>query len=222
MRCLLVCASPDAGPASWISSLAAENDCVIAVDGGGARCLEAGIVPDVLVGDADSLAAEKLAELQSRGVEWISSPRDKDDSDLALALAYARSQGAAEVTVTGAWGGRADHSLAALAALVGAAELRPRILEPDLALWVLTPEARSSLQLAGVGATLSLISYGGAAIVSEEGVKWPLVSKMLEPSTTLGLSNVITDTDIAKVSVSSGTVIVVSERVQGVPCATEV
>lgn len=222
MRCLLVCASPDAGPASWISSLAAENDCVIAVDGGGARCLEAGIVPDVLVGDADSLAAEKLAELQSRGVEWISSPRDKDDSDLALALAYARSQGATEVMVTGAWGGRADHSLAALAALVGAAELRPRILEPGLALWVLAPEARSSLRLVGVGSTLSLISYGGTAIVSEEGVKWPLVNKMLEPSTTLGLSNVITDTDIAKVSVSSGTVIVVSERVQGVPCATEV
>lgn len=221
MRCLLVCASPDAGSAEWLSSLAAEHDVVLAVDGGGSRCLQAHIVPDALVGDVDSLDPVDFAQIQSQGVLWISSPADKDDSDLALALQYARDAGATMVTVTGAWGGRADHSLASLAALVGAADLLPSLIEPDFSAWVLAPGARSSLRLEGEGATLSLIPWGGTAIVSEMGVKWPLRDKSLGPTSTLGLSNVITDTDTALVSVSSGTVIVISATVNGVARATE-
>ena len=47
------------------SALAADVDFVVAVDGGGRVCLEAGVLPDIVMGDFDSLSSDDLDRLAS-------------------------------------------------------------------------------------------------------------------------------------------------------------
>jgi thiamine pyrophosphokinase len=72
-------------------------------------------VPDVVVGDFDSLAAADRARLESLGVELRVAASDKDESDMELCLLTALERGAAAVTVLGALGVvRPEHSVANL------------------------------------------------------------------------------------------------------------
>ncbi len=86
---------------------------LIAADGGAARCLAAGLWPDVVVGDFDSLAGEVLDRLRGHGVEVRSASRDKDESDMELCLLLALARGLVHVAILGALGlVRPEHSLA--------------------------------------------------------------------------------------------------------------
>ena len=89
----------------------ANDALVIGADGGGERLLAAGIEPDVVVGDLDSLSAVAQKQFSDRLVR-DSAP---DSSDLEKAVAWARTEGADDIVVIGWSGGRLDHTLAALA-----------------------------------------------------------------------------------------------------------
>jgi thiamine pyrophosphokinase len=94
---------------------AADRPLLIAADGGAAHVLAAGLVPDVVVGDFDSLADADRVRLLEMAVELRAAPRDKDESDMELCLLTALEAGAASITLLGALGvGRPEHSLANL------------------------------------------------------------------------------------------------------------
>lgn len=209
MRALLVCAAGVHGSASLVTALAQGAELVVAVDGGGAICRRAGVVPDLVVGDLDSLSPRDEKALEAAGSEIVRFPAEKNDSDLALALRVARERGAAEVIVTAASSGRLDHTLFVISALAESADLSPVLVEPTLELFVLSPRHRASLQVRGDGATLSLIAFGESAKVSASGTQWPLDGEVLEPTTTRGLSNRVTGVDGAQVSVLEGIVLAV-------------
>lgn len=212
MKTLLVCAAPVTGSSALVARLAPNADFVIAVDGGGAVCLEGGVTPDVLVGDLDSADSETVNELLARGVPVQRFPAEKDATDLELAIGEARRRGARQIVVTAATAGRLDHTLAALAVLAGATDLQPEIAEPDLSGWVLGRSGRSDLKLTGAGATVSVIPWGGIALVSARGVRWPLDHAELGPETALGVSNVISASGAAVFTAHQGTVLVLSIR----------
>ncbi len=221
MRVLIVCAAPLAGSPELVASLATDADLVIAVDGGGAVCQDAGVVPGVVLGDFDSLAAEVVAEFSREGVEVVRFPADKDATDLELAIEYARAAGASTIVVTAATSGRLDHTLGVMAALWAARDLRPRIAEPDMDGWLLAKGSREAVALSGPGAVVSLVPGDGTAEVSALGVRWPLDHARLGPGTTLGISNVVVDATSARFRIHEGVVLVIAPRVGG-PIATEV
>src|SRR5689334_754444 len=90
---------------------------LIAADGGALPLLRAGMTPHMAIGDMDSIDAAGLAELEARGVAIRRFPREKDETDLELALLYAAQAGATAIDVLGALGGRWDHTLANVALL---------------------------------------------------------------------------------------------------------
>lgn len=221
MRPLLVCAAAAPGAVDLVATLARDADLVIAVDGGGALCLAAGVVPDVLVGDLDSLSAEAAARIQAAGAEVVRFPAEKDASDLELALGEARTRGATRVVVTAAASGRLDHTLAALATLAAAADLAPRLVEPTMSAWVLSPSGRDRVALSGEGSTLSIVAWGGGALVSATGVHWPLDRALLEPTSTRGLSNVVAGSKRAVIVAHEGIALVITAEENGLPTASE-
>lgn len=220
MNALLVCAAPAPGGPDLVGRLAPSADLVIAVDGGGSVCFEAGVVPDILVGDFDSLPGSLLDDFVSQGVRVVEFPADKDETDLALALDVARREGVDRVTVTAASAGRLDHTLAVVGTLAAAADLRPRLREPELRGWVLSTALAPRITLKGVGATVSILAPGWGATVSVRGVRWPLAKAELAPLSVLGMSNVIVDSAGAVIEVHAGTVLVLSPHVDVSP-ATE-
>jgi thiamine pyrophosphokinase len=94
---------------------AQQFDCVIAVDRGYASLKRIGVESDVAVGDFDSLGFTPSCEVRTFPVE-------KDASDMELAMREARSRGADEVLLYGAFSARLDHTLANLQVMMGYAE----------------------------------------------------------------------------------------------------
>lgn len=86
-------------------------DFVIAADSGLVIAEKSGIVPDLIVGDMDSLGdASILSRYPQERIEiW---PQDKDYTDTELALAALAKRGIDEVILVGGAGGRIDHFLA--------------------------------------------------------------------------------------------------------------
>ncbi len=208
-RALLVCAAPVVGYGDLIRDLALESDVVIAVDGGALLCRQASVTPDLVVGDLDSIDAETLGLLDTGATAFIKYPADKDDSDLDLAVAQARSQGITEIVVCAAFSGRLDHTLAAVGTLASAPDLRPEIVEPEQRGWILSSSHRPRLDIGPIGATISVLALCERVVVSMHGVRWPLVHERLSLLDSRTLSNVTTHAD-AYIQLHSGVALVVA------------
>ena len=89
------------------------EDLVIAADAGYRTCRELGIVPDLLLGDFDSMdQPTDFANIHR-------SPVEKDDTDTMLAVKTGLEQGCREFHLYGGTGGRRlDHTLANLQTLL--------------------------------------------------------------------------------------------------------
>lgn len=232
LRALVVASMATRDPA-LVAELSAECDTVIAADGGGRACLLAGVIPDLVVGDLDSLGAEDRHALEREGVRFSISPAAKDVTDLDLALTEVRGfhastdrepddpSGGMEVVVTGIFGGRVDHSIASIGTLWRFADIRPRVREPDLSAWVLSSSARDRLELFGVGSLVSLFALGGPATVTCGGCAYLLGDDVLDPLDSRGLSNLIVS-EPALVRVSAGSLLVISVPTNGISLARDV
>ena len=185
---------------------------MIAVDGGGTVCLEAGVTPDDLVGDLDSAEPATVDELLSRGVPSTASQPRRTRPTWSWLSPKRGDRAPREIVVTAATAGRLDHTLAVVAALAAAADLQPQISDPEVAGWLLAPSGRRDLTLKGVGSTVSLMAWGGTALVSARGVRWPLERAELGPESTLGVSNRLCSTSGATFSAHQGAVLVLSVR----------
>ena len=82
---------------------------VIAVDGGLVYCKKMHIQPKLIIGDFDSTPEPLLLEYGD--IEKIHFPKDKDKTDLELALEIAAERNLSPATVFGALGKRSDHTL---------------------------------------------------------------------------------------------------------------
>lgn len=78
---------------------------IIALDGATQWLLTGGIIPDLVVGDFDSISIEDCKDLP------VHHCADQESNDLAKALAYCVEHHLSEVIVLGAFGLRADHFL---------------------------------------------------------------------------------------------------------------
>jgi thiamine pyrophosphokinase len=201
-----------ADPAAALNALRA-GDFLLAADGGAQNCRSLGLVPNVVIGDLDSLSRADLQFLRDRGTELIEHPRDKDQTDLELALRYAVKLGAAEILLIGLLGGRLDQTLANLLLLSlpdwGNVQLATRE-GPDTAFFL---RGGNSLSLEGQpGDIVSLIPLSPAVTgVSTTGLRWSLEDTLLEFGSTLGISNEMVATG-AQVEIKEGKLLIVHRQ----------
>lgn len=208
---LLVAAAPRTEGPDVVAALAGDAQLVVGVDGGAARCLAAGVVPNVVVGDMDSLPEPDRAVLEHKGVRFVVASVDKDVTDLDLAIVHAVESGASEIVATGCTSGRIDHTLAALGSLVEAAGLRPRVVEQDVEIWILAPASRQRVEVTPASTVFSVLSATEDAVVSVAGAVWPLDMARVSHLGSLGVSNVAGEHG-AIVTVHEGVVLVIAQR----------
>lgn len=165
---------------------------VIAADGGLDHARAAGLEPDVLVGDLDSVSPEGLA-WASQHIEVEPHPVDKPATDTELAVARAARSLPQRILLIAGQGARMDHAVAALGAL-GAAELTA--VDSLDAWWgadrlhVVHAPRTLTLDLPA-GTTFSVLAmHGPARGVTVTGARWPLTEHDLQPLVGLGVSNV--------------------------------
>lgn len=182
---------------------------VIAADGGLDHARAAGLDPDVLVGDLDSVSAIGLA-WASEHIEVVPHPVDKAATDTELAVAHAAGYGPSRIILVAGQGDRLDHAVAALGALGAPSLAGVAALE---AWWgsdqLHVVHAPHSVDLeVPVGTIFSVLAmHGPASGVNVSGARWPLEDHDLDPLVGLGVSN-IADAAV-RVAVTDGIVTVV-------------
>jgi len=180
-----------------------DADYLIACDGGLRHFPLLGLSPHCLIGDFDSAPAPLLAEYQSRGIPVIPFPPEKDETDLALAVAHALSAHPESITILGALGGRMDHTLANFHVLAQTGNVPTEIWDENTRIQLLRPGAAVPLHREGY-ATLSLIPLTSqVAGITTQGLKYPLHNETLRAGETRGVSNVFA-TQTAAVCIQSG------------------
>jgi thiamine pyrophosphokinase len=171
-----------------------------------------GLIPDVVVGDMDSLDPGLRADLEADDVRFVVHPTRKDETDLELALQLAVDEGADEIEILAMLGGRLDQSLAnlLLVARVEWAPARVKVTEGNQTAWPVWGGQETAINGA-CGDLLSLIPLSALVIgVTLEGVEWPLDAATLHFGSTLSVSNVLTAT-VARLSVKEGLILVVHQ-----------
>ncbi|MBI5348458.1 MAG: thiamine diphosphokinase [Chloroflexi bacterium] len=181
------------------------DDVIIAADGGAKYCRALNLTPRVIIGDLDSISPNDLAEFKNKGSRILQYPKRKDETDLELAIDLAIAEGASEIILFGALGGRWDQTLANLLipALDKFSSTPIRLMDGDQEITLL--RGGSTLRWRGhAGATVSLIPIGGEARgVTTSGLEYPLRDGVLKLGSTLGVSNVIVSEE-ANVSLKDG------------------
>lgn len=187
---LIVGAAPEPDGEGYYASVIAAADVVIAADAGLHVSLAAGRVPNVCVGDFDSVDRSRLETARLGGARIVQHPSRKDVSDLDLALDEARALGARRVTFTAAYSARIDHTIAALGTLLRSADVQGRADEPTVTMYAVQAGSEPLALDTGPGTTFSVFALGRPASVTLRGVRYPLSEHVLEPMSSLGLSNV--------------------------------
>lgn len=176
------------------------GDLVIAADAGYQACLRAGVFPDLLLGDFDSMDPPADFDRIRR------LPVEKDDTDTLAALRTGLEAGCGEFHIYGGTGGkRLDHTLANLQSLLFLRRRGARgWLYGDDFVW--TVIENEVLEVPGTveWGLFSAFCLGDRAEgVDETGFQYPLENAVLTPDFPIGVSNHITAPP-ARVSVREG------------------
>ena len=188
------------------------DDIVICADGGASNALKMGLIPDVVIGDMDSIkfgVKEKIRE-NSAKTRYIPTSPQKDESDTQLAVEYALELGVKKIMITGAVGDRMDHTLANII-LLSSPELENidvRMLTDNSDMFIV----RKPVVINGVpGKTITLISLSPYTyFIRTRGLKYELKEEKLVFSPVRGLSNEFVDKK-AKLDIREGTLLVIRE-----------
>ena len=163
-------------------------------------CRELGIVPDLLLGDFDSMEQpEDFANIHR-------SPVEKDDTDTMLAVKTGLEQGCGEFYLYGGTGGRRlDHTLANLQTLLYLRRRGARgyLYDNDF-VWTVIENETIRVDKTVEWGLLSVFCLGDRARgVTETGVQYPLQGAELTAEFPLGVSNHILE-PVARVGVETG------------------
>ncbi len=146
MKCLIVAGGQIDLPFAKQILECQDWDLLISADRGLHFFLEAGLVPDWIVGDFDSADPEEIKPFQENCPEKLQTfPAEKDETDSEIALDCAIEAGADRITILGGTGSRLDHVLGNLQLLKRALDAgaecclvdphnRIRMIKDDLAI----------------------------------------------------------------------------------------
>lgn len=154
---------------------------LVAADGGAGAVLAAGLRPQAVIGDMDSIAA--AASEAFAGLLHPFEEQDTTDFDKAL-----RHVDAPLVLAVGVTGGRFDHELAVMHTLVRHPDRRCLVLGGHSLVFLCPPDLRLDLPK---GSEFSLFPMG-AVRARSEGLRWPTGGIAFAPDRAIGTSNAVT------------------------------
>lgn len=165
---------------------------IIAVDAGLEAVKALGLLPDVIVGDFDTVDQTVLSEFRKQEhIVWEVHQPEKDETDTELAFNRAMAAGCGEIAVLGATGGRLDH-------MIGNIHLLYPCLQKGIFAYLLDPQNKVYLLDEGKDFFKETLwgKYVSFLPLSQEvkgitltGFRYPLREKDIEIGTSLCISN---------------------------------
>jgi len=186
------------------------DDCVIAADGGLAHMDAAGLTPDIILGDFDS-----LGYVPDRAQVF---PVEKDDTDAMLAVRKGLEMGHTRFLLYGSLDGpRLDHTVANFQTLQFLADRGAAgyLIGKD---HIVTVVKNSTFTFPATATGIVSVFCMGrdAKGVTLEGLKYNVADVTLTAGFPLGVSNHFTG-GLARITVTDGSLLVIYDRINGFP-----
>lgn len=201
-----ICYIVGAGEVFGLDFHPAKQDMIIAADGGYRTLCQAGIRPDLVIGDFDSLGAAPDEE------QVIVLPKVKDVTDTWAAIREGESRGYRRFFLYGCTGGRLDHTLANIqtAADAAARGMECRIYDKTQ---IITAVCNNTVSFdAEQKGYISVFSHSDRCTgVCIRGMKYELEQAELSNHFPLGVSNEFLGIP-AEITIGKGTAVIVYAR----------
>ena len=175
---------------------------LVCCDGAANKAIAAGFVPDVIVGDLDSLSPE----IEKQFSEKIVRISEQITNDLAKTFNYCLSKGWKDVVILGASGEREDHLLGNISLLADFATQAKTIrMVTDYGYFF--PATRSGTFRAPKGSQVSIFSLNPQQEITSQGLKYPL-DRLRLPRWHMGTLNEALSDEFSLVFASESPIII--------------
>lgn len=184
MTTLLVC-NGEAPSRDLMRRMMRRADRLVAADGGANAVRAAGLTPDLILGDLDSVTPATRRAFAK--IPTIRIP-SQDNTDLEKSLDHCAAEGDTAMIIAGATGRRLDMTLANLSVCWH--------YLPDMDIcfvgedWYAVPITGERSFRAAAGTTVSLIPFGPCSGVTLRGLRYPLVEGTFRTG-DVAVSNVV-------------------------------
>ncbi|GHU49417.1 thiamine pyrophosphokinase [Clostridia bacterium] len=190
------------------------GDYIIAADRGYLHATGSGVIPDLVVGDFDSLGGDKISVCETK---IIRTPAEKDDTDTMLAVKLGLAAGYRDFFIVGGIGGRLDHTYANLQAL-------SYCIDNGAAVWISDGSNKTTMTDASEftlkkedGYYFSLFSWSERSSgVTIQNAKYLLSDAVLSRSSPLGVSNEFLEDSVQITKKSGRLLIILSQKDLGI------
>ena len=167
---------------------------IIAADSGLKYIDELGLVPDMILGDYDSVEDGLLDKYKSTDIKTY--PREKDYTDTHIAIINALKAGASDIYILGATGTRMDHTFTNICNMKAA-------LDCDVPCFIYDKHNKDGQY----GEYVSIVPLSEEAVISLSGFKYTLDNYVLHQGLSICQSNEIKENE-AVINIKKGLVIV--------------
>lgn len=190
-----------------LKKLSNEVDFVLAADGGTNHCIRAGILPDLIIGDLDSIDLEVLDKIKKLKIDILKYPSKKNATDTEICLDYLIENKYKEIILLGSLGRRIDHTLANIFLLEYLLDknIAGRLVDDKNTIYLV--EDKKTFK--NDRKYISVIPLSDEGIeVSLEGLEYPLDHKFINRGSSLGVSNEFKDS-LGIVNIHKGRALVI-------------
>lgn len=210
MKCMIV-ANGRLAPTPGILREFKDADLILAADGGAVHLHRMNLLPDMIIGDMDSIPPDTLNYFTRQKVAVDTYPSRKDQTDTELCIECAAARGCKQIVFVGVTGHRLDHTLANVLLLRRTADLgmAAKIMDEHNEIHLVV----SRLTLEGApGDLVSVIPVSEQVTgLTLHGLEYPLTNKTLKMGTALGVSNRFSGTR-AEICIDSGVILVTKSK----------
>lgn len=200
MKKFLIVAGGDYSPLKF-----SRDECfIIACDKGYEYVRNQGVLPDLVLGDFDS-----YKEPLPQNLPVIKLPVQKDDTDTMFAVKYAVENGATDIVLTCATGGRLDHTVANVQSCLYCLKkgVNACITDSTTEIYFIKDGSRRFEKKQGYSLSVFAVTEKCRG-VTITGAEYTLDDSDIENSFPIGVSNAWKD-DFAEISVKQGVIMVV-------------
>lgn len=180
-------------------------DWVIAADGGANSCVRLGRVPNVVVGDFDSITKKNLVNFKKNKFTKVIYDPDQNKTDLELAIKILNKLKPKQATILGVLGDRFDHTLANIITLDKInKKINLKIVAKDHEIHL---PAKKIIIKGKIGEIISVIPLTKVKGLTYSGLKWPLKKAKVDFG-WIGIRNQLVGAQ-AQISLISGKILII-------------
>lgn len=194
-----------------LEQMVKEHDYIVCADGGVNHILKIDILPDIVLGDLDSIGKEELDILEKENIKIQKFPVMKDETDTELCIDYLLEGNFKEITLIGVTGTRLDHTISNIYLLkkIYLHGVKACIINENNRIYYENDEMSLGKRDNHYVSIIPLAKEG--AIISLDGFLYPLKMETLEFSTSKGISNKVLES-FGKIKIHKGEVLIIESK----------